>query len=502
MEALRSLNKKYLFTPKLLYFFINIQHYTLHKFRPLFAKEKFQISERELGTGLGFLLFVTFFTNIFVAAMNDKFGRPKHFIVGLLLSSCAIFQLFYVNEVVGRSKAIFWLNFFAYLATTTTMPAMLDKVILDFLNKIPNVGSKTYGKQRIWGTAGYTCSTFLLEALLNRGKTGKKYNFDNLRYYSFFSTAVAATLAMLFINPPGTEGRTQPPREDIVAECKELSRNRDYLFFIFIIFLNGLTRASMTMYLPIFIKDILKVEPYKLPKSWPGWLASIVNLFNKHPFGTISVFEALLEIVIFFNSQTIIQKVGLFWPLLLAQAAQLIRFVAYFMLDNSGSDVFAYCCLFELFKGINFGLTHGSGVQLAAKMCPPHLKATSQMVYTGTFTALGSVAAGVLFGSIFDKEKMKKNPVEGERAFQMFFVLNIVITLAAVVLFLYKYGVADNILFNPHVAEKKIEQLNDGEEDSGAEGARAGPGTGQGGRAGSPGGGSSPDGRKEELEVQ
>lgn len=464
MNSLKNLNRRYLVTPKLLYFFINLQHYTLHKFRPLFVQDMFEISKSELGRGLGILLSITFFTNIFVATMNDKFGKPKMFIIGLLSMSCIFFQLFYLDWYIRFVPFMFWINFFAYLATNTTIPALLDKLILDYLNKIPNVGAKTYGKQRIWGTVGYSLCTFIIEGVLKKNKEdSEKYDYSNLKYYSVITTGISIVLVTYFINSIGSKSKGS--RQDIMAGCWELVGNGEYLFFILIIFLNGLTRAGMTIYLSVYTKYILRIKPYELPVSWPTWFRSGVGIFNNLPFSTISVFEAILEITILFHSEMITQKIGLFWPLLLAQVAQLVRFISYLLLSHESSHVFVFCCLFELLKGINFGLTHSSGVQLAARMCPPHLKATSQMIYTGIFTAIGSAAAGLLFGSVFKEEEMSGSDVTMEqkiRSFKMFFTYNTIIAGITILLFFYKYGIKDGILFNAHNEKKKMEQLNRG----------------------------------------
>lgn len=461
MNLLKNLYKKYLFAPKLLYLSINLQHYTLHKFRPLFARDMFNISKSELGKGLGILLFITFFTNIFIATMSDKFGRPRAFLIGLLLVSCMFFQLFYLDGYIRFVPFMFWINLLAYLIANTTIPALLDKVVLEYLSRIQNVGSGTYGKQRSWGSVGYILCIFVVEGFLKSQNSDKKYDFTNLKYYSVVTTMVSIVFVMLFVDDFGNKSNSS--RQDILVGCKELIRNKEYLFFILIIFLNGLTRAGMTMYLSVYVRDILNVRPYDLPSGWPIWLKTFVKLFNDLPFSTISVFEVFLEITILFYSQSITQAIGLFWPLLIAQIAQFSRFVFYLLLPRENPHVFMFCCLFELLKGINFGLTHGSGVQLAARMCPPHTKATSQMIYQGMFTAVSSATAGVLFGSLFREEEMSgSNATMDQKAksFRMFFIYNAFIAGVTVLLFLYKYGIRDKILFNEHNEKKRMEGLN------------------------------------------
>ncbi|ADM12677.1 putative nucleoside transporter [Encephalitozoon intestinalis ATCC 50506] len=451
MDLLSRLNKKYLLGPKALYVAISMQYYTLHKFRPLFAKEMFGIGESELGA-MGILLFVTFFTNILLATMNDKFGRPKIFMVALLSLSCIFFQLFYIERYFKGVRSMFWINLFAYLGTNTPIMALLDKIVLDYLNKFSDENTKAYGKQRIWGTAGYLISIFALEGIIRTTNSKSGIDFSGLRYYSLATTIIAVILVATLLEDSKSECRG--PSYNIMSEWKELLRNREYLFFILIIFLNGFTRAAMTLYLPIYVKYVLKVKPYILPASWPAWVRSSLWALNNFPFGTITMFEISLEIGILFYFDIVSKKTGLLWPLLLSQISQTIRFVLYLILPPTNPHVFAFCCMFEIFKGINFGLSHGAGVQLAEKLCPPHLKATSQMIYNGAFTAISSVTAGLYFRYVFrNNETLDPEEIIARRieSFRIFFMSNILVTTISIFLFLIKYGVRDkkplNVLF-------------------------------------------------------
>lgn len=458
MDLLSKLNKKYLLVPKILYVAISMQYYTLHKFRSLFAREMFGIGEKEL-SGVGVLLFVTFFTNIFIAALNDRLGRPKILMVYLLSLSCIFFQLFYVKEYVKSNYLMFWMNLFGYLGTNTPIMALLDKIILDYLAEFPDAGVRAYGRQRIWGTIGYLLSIFSIEGMIRAGMGTGVIDFTNLKYYSLATTIICVCLVMVLLKDSDNECKDLS--RNTMSEWKELMRNREYLFFIFIILLNGFTRAAMTIYLPIYTNYVLNVKPYALPTSWPAWIRNGLCILNDSPFSTITIFEISLEMGILFYFDVISRKIGLFLPLLLAQVSQAIRFSLYLVLPHTNPHVFAFCCLFEVFKGINFGLSHGSGVQLAEKMCPPHLKTTSQMIYNGTFMAVGSVTASLYFRYVFRNNEISTPEEALERkaeSFKIFFISNIFVTSIAISLFLIKYGVRDGKLLNALSSLKKINQ--------------------------------------------
>lgn len=450
---MKKINRKYLISPKIIYFFVCLQYYTLHQFRGVFAEEKFGISKGDLGKYTGLLLCITFFTNIFVGTMNDKFGRTNLFIFGALLLTCGFLQLFYVGPYIDMVSQMFWINLFLYMSFNNGIPPLLDKAMLDYLNGIPEAGARVYGRQKMWGTLGYALSTPLIERCI---KSGEKYTFGNLRYYSVVTTVLSTSFVLLFLGSRAGENRHA--RQDILANCKELVKNKSYLFFIFMIFLNGVTRQALSIYHTVYLTSVLQLKPYELPSSWPSWLQTVVGLFNDTPVGTTVMCGMVFEIVLLYHFPRISQAMGLIWPFFISQVFQVFRVACYFLLDYKTPDVFLYCCLIELTRGVYFGLLHPAAVQLAVNLCPPHLKSTSQMIYQGTFTALGSAAGGAIFGKLFSKERMSGDDVSMEdkaASFRLFFLVNSCFAAATTVLFVYKYFVLDSIARRGAGSEKK-----------------------------------------------
>ncbi|KAH9410718.1 MFS1-like protein [Ordospora pajunii] len=465
MSLLIKLNRKYMLVPKILYLSASMQHYMLHKFRYLFAKEKFGIAENQIWY-IGVIFFIAFFVNILFATINDKFRKPKILMACMVPLSGVFFQLFYIDAYI-RAAGMFWINLFMYITVNTAIPVLLDKVVLDYLNKFPDTTSKMYGRQRIWATIGYMASTFTVEGILRKNKEGADVDFSGLPYYSAAITLVNLLLVVVFVENP--KDSIDPSKVNMMSEWRELIRNKEYLFFILIILMNGITRSGMTIYLPVYITEVLNVKPYVLPEAWENdalptdwalyfclstWMLLIkkaISALNRFPLSTIAVFEILLEMVSLFYSQAVIRRMGLIWPLLLAQTSQIIRFSLYLVLPYSHPHVFIFCCIFEIFKGINFGLTHGSGVQLAEKLCSPHLKATSQAIYHGVFGAVGSVSAGLLFGHVFRHSKpdgIERVSDERIQSFRTFFMLNTAIACVSIVLVTMRYGSGSKKFYN------------------------------------------------------
>jgi len=172
----------------------------------------------------------------------------------------------------------------------------------------------------------------------------------------------------------------------------------------------------------------------------------------------------MFEIVIFFFSESLISSFGLYWPLFFSQVAALVRFFAYYSLSPGNNHVFGLSFLFELLKGVNFGFTHMVGVQLASILCSSEVKATSQMVYNGTFVGLSSMVSGFLFGRVFRNITMDGKGVDDsvkDGIYHRFYIINIALTIAAIIAFVIKYGVVDKVLtltpWRP-TAEEEVEK--------------------------------------------
>lgn len=530
MGIATKFEERYLFVPKILYFVVNMQYYTLHQFRSIFCRSKFGVSTSTYGKMSGIILFCTFFTNIMVGGVSDKTGRPKAVLIFLTMATAVLFSLFYVPSIMGIGAASFWAVLFLYLIFNNPKQPLLDKIVLDYLSKM-SIDAKVYGKQRMWGTVAYAFATFVSEWCLNigavtdsKGKT--TYNFTNLLYYSCVTTVMAllafGVLGAARVTPQSEETSTAKEgesgtHEDAKAEAAQrqaslsstqeqrinegiekptnrsqssrdeqassndrnttssgetgsnsstadgpamsmtqeyifLLKNKEFLFFFFIILSNAITRSAMSIYLTTFHNEVLKLKPYSLPSEWPEWVKTLVGIFNKKPITALTIFGTFFEIVVMFVAQPILSKLGFFWPLLIAQVCSLFRFFAYYTLSADNPHTYAICCFIELIKGLYFGLAHISAVQIATSLAPPHLKATSQMIYQGTFNAMGSLMGGFIFGKMFDS--VKDSAQEG--VYRQLFLINGFISFITILVYFYKYGIKDRVLFNREAEEEKL----------------------------------------------
>ncbi|KAM0681092.1 hypothetical protein GINT2_000877 [Glugoides intestinalis] len=514
MKLIEKLESKYLFAPKLVYLLVNLQFYGFHQLRFAFAKEKFGISEEVYGKFTGYTQFFTFFTNIMIGNISDRTKKHKKMLLCLTILSTLVFLHFYIAPVMGLHPMMFWVFIMLYLMVNNPKQPLLDKIIIEYLECFTAAGSKIYGKQRLWGTISLSLATFLCEWCIT-AEDGS-FDFNYLIHYNLIATVLAVSSVFFLVKTKSDNvysrssqsGSLEKLEKDAKANQAEtvennhnetsqnrdiedqsinnemntvkevnlnklsysqnaeqsrsvafieLFKNKEFMFFILVIFSNAVTRSALTIYLSLFHKEILKIKPYQLPEEWPVGLKSFIGIFNNKPISTLTTFGIVFEMGIMFIADKILDRLGYFWPLILAQLIAVVRFLAYYLLSSSNKHVYGLSCAFELLRGIYFGMIHISSVHIAPKLAPPSFKATSQMMYQGTFAAVGSLVSGYVFGDMFKHKITKLSTVaEKEIIYKQIFLINTVIALVTTVVCFVKYGIIDKVLFSREAENRKL----------------------------------------------
>lgn len=474
MKFLEKLESRFLLAPKLIYLVVNLQFYGFHQLRFAFAKDKFGVSEENYGKFTGYTQFLTFFSNILIGNFSDRTKKYKSILISLIIISTVVFLHFYVNALMSLHSLVFWGFILLYLMFNNPKAPLLDKIMIEYLECFSEVGSKIYGKQRLWGTISLSLATYLCEWCTANGDG--TFDFDYLIHYNVVATVLAAVCVAFLVRTGRSSIQTSENRgvaveqKDAEEEPKEvqqtfnkyaafveLFKNKEFMFFILIIFSNAVTRSALTIYLSMFHKDILKIKPYDLPSHWPEGMKSLVNVFNSKPIATLTTFGIVFEMGVMFVADRVLDRLGYFWPLILAQIVSMVRFLAYYLIPSSSEHVYGLSCVFELLRGIYFGMIHISSVHIAPKLAPPHLKATSQMMYQGTFAAMGSLVSGYLFGDMFKSRLTEDStPEEREAVYKLIFLINFGISLVTVAICFVKYGLVDKVLFSREREHRKL----------------------------------------------
>ena len=464
MNILQKWENKFLIVPKLLQMVVCMQYYTLHNMRVLFATDKFNISVKQYGEFNAYIQCITFFSNIFIGQFADRTGKHRKILITLMLVTFGIMSLFYLDNFYAFNAVVFWLVLYAYQTFNLPKQPLLDKIIYDYLSEKPDGATSEYGKQRMWGTVAYTAATFVAESMVKTYVNDKPvYTWNNLLIYCGVFTAISFLSLVFLVHTKESIKNTQKTSGYI-----QLMKNKEYSFFIFIMFMSAITRQGMSNYLASFHARVLQIKPYKLPESWPSWWCAVVNVFNKNYISTFTVFGTFFEILSMYFSGPIINRFGYFIPLLLAQVISLVRFAAYYAMDKKGKHVFLQSCFIELIKGLYFGLAYISAFNIASKLAPPYLSATSQMIFQGVFNALGSLISGKAFSLFFgDSLKGKKGgaaSAEEIKSFERLFLTNIIIASSTILLYIVKYGIIDGVLLNREKEKEKLTYVETPEE--------------------------------------
>ena len=437
---------------KLLYITMNFAYYSCYTFRAKFFDAVLKVNTGQYSYLAGALALLTFFASFGWSAFADAIKGHKLILLWSSLLAAMSFQLFLIRiegSEVGRSIYIYGVSAL-YVGFCAAMAPLLDKLVLEVLQSRPSKpGSNTkelYGRQRLWGTAAYGVITFATGPLI-----------DCLGYNVIFVQIAITTVVFLvygyMILPSdsamaaerqkrkelleleesklGSNGLpkdhispcpTPDPTVALIDEKKKKERrpifrlltNAEYIFFLLVIFMNGFARAVLTFNLS------------KYQETHMG--------LNKFQVGITCLFGIILEIALFFVSKWCLRRLGVYWMLLGAQFSMVARVWAYYVIPAEPSMFYAVCAV-ELLKGINFGLMHSAGIQLAHRVAPKGLEATAQGLYTGVFTGLSAFAAGIFGGLINDDEN--KLPL---------FMYTAIISTVALLIFLVKYALIDGVI--------------------------------------------------------
>ncbi|KAH9386243.1 uncharacterized protein NEMAJ01_1139 [Nematocida major] len=438
----KQLNSSLFLTPKLLYVAVNVEYFLFYNLRQNFLTSK-GVKDGLQTLTLVFMLLSTFFSNMGIAYISDKLQRPKSILMFCLFFSSLLFQVLLL-PIPPVCVSIAFIMYSMFILSTLPL---LDRIVLEYLQKVMQAPASLYGRQRMFGTLTYCIINYLVEFLVfPRGtKNSQTGNYSSLCIPYIVCAAIAGGLVYLLApadrvrRTTSSASRTRNP-----PQFTKVLKNPAYMFFLLIILMNGVTRGVMSMYLSSYYKNILDFNNFKPPTSLPLYMQSALDVFYANPMATCSMFGIILEIAIFFLSKPLLGMFGLYWSFLFSQTAQGLRFVLYTYVTEKDPYRFEKCCAIELLKGVNFGLTHLSGVQLAVLLVPSNLKSTSQMIYTGTFVCLGTVA-GVIAGYF-----LKIDTFEGN---QSMFTACALLSLAAVVLIILKYGILDGKLWGRRATE-------------------------------------------------
>jgi predicted MFS family arabinose efflux permease len=465
-----ALNNKFLLGPKITYFMLNLAYYASQVFVILYAKNVLKMRPDDFGIYPQTVAALAHFLGApFWSYLSDRFRRHRMLlIVGSVLYAIT-FQLFILSPYLGLSYTgnIIWICFVNGLQTifSSAMFPLCDNQIMSFLGRDPKFTKDLFGRQRLWGTIGHGFSSAVM------GVICEHLGYDAMFISGGIATILFISVVVLFIPsddeiknheaslPPAygetampdkvqfkagksecdllkkaqrersgsTSSATSPQVTAIVptdpesntpakkpASFLNLLSNTNFTFFLFVIFITGLSKHILSVFCAEFI-------------------SSKFSMKEKH-VGLATAMHTAPEIVLFFCGKDLLRVMGVHWMLICAQMATVIRVMAFAAVPAEWTWA-PY--LIETLKGVSTAFLIMSAVRISHDVAPKGMEAIAQGTYNGVFQGLSSACSGLLGGIL----------MKYSSSTTLFWVTGWV-SLGAIILLLLKWVCVDRILLS------------------------------------------------------
>lgn len=444
-NLLTRIDNKWIISAKILFFSMALVQYSFYVFRNPFFRDFLGLDETQAGMVGSIMALVSFPCMTIWNALADLTGRHKLGLVFITAASVTCFELFMF--VKKGSLLITLCVISGYSSLSSGMIPLLDYEGLRMLEEKPGFSKEMYGRQRLWSTVAYAVITYLSALFMEyRNAKTKDMSTDKGKSSGGYEVLflVQPISAFIFISALLLFGPRDKPKPFLIkgilknfSKSKnskpdvtkthqaaqneqppwiKLLTNPNFLFFLFVVFMNGMARMVMSNFLTYYWLD-----DYKMSKVQVAYA---------------TIFGIAIELIIFFFASTI-ALIGSYWMLVLAQGSMALRTWLYYLLVPHKNFVWQTYSI-ELLKGVAFGLTHSASVKIAAQSAPPGLEATAQALYTSMYAQLPAVISAYA-GSILYK-KFGPKPL---------FLITASVSSCALIIFIIKYTIEGKIRFWP-----------------------------------------------------
>lgn len=405
LNVFKRLDESLLLSPKIMYFITSATYYTLYLFRPKFITGYLGLNHQQYGDISGVMGLVGFIGMTVWSSLADSLGRPRLVLACLCLATLLTFTLFSLVVEVESQEVRFYLSiilFGLYGGMISGLFPLVDHLTLKILTDTPGLNSDLYSRQCLFGTISYGATSLLV------GWSIKKFGLSTL-FYLIPITSLSCIMTLYglrlgksmeeqstFVKSKSTsmEGLNNfasDKDECSIQTCNNnngddenpmmnLLNNYNFIFILSLVFIIGCTRAVMTTFLGKYWLDEMKLDDGQV--------------------GIAANFGIIMEIIIFYVGPKCIHSFGVYWMLLMAQLAIVIRTWAYVIIPSE-QGYFWIVYLVELLKGVSFGFTQISGTKLAANAAPLGLEATAQALYSAFYSQLPIVITAFIGGRFY-----------------------------------------------------------------------------------------------------
>lgn len=485
-RILKKANDRWLITPKLMYFTMNMVVYSFHLFRGAFITDYLLLDSKYVGLSGTLMGLVSFPCITMWSSFADAVGRHKLILSTITFGSVICFEMLFFRMGSLTLRLFYSMTFLVlYSAFLAGMQPLLDFEALELLSSKAGFSKEIYGRQRLWGTIAYSCVTLGGAYLIKV--------FDGFGVLAFIMPA-AAVVFVITLYFTALPDRPKPifnraaRRREINEKMAGENDQNNFTLSIPEKQVNEINENSSLP--PNESSNLQKSSPTESPEQdvqvkfvgadtgpegfahrrvkspWKtlltdpnymfflfvvlmlGLARAVMTIFlalvwkTEMGMSTMEVavagaiFGMALEIVVFFIAKYISPVLGNYWMLVIAQLAMVVRCWAYFFMPKS-HDWYWLVYIIELLKGLSFGMAHSAAIKIANEAAPEGLEATAQALYNSVYVQLPTIISGLVGMWAFHQFK-KSAP-------QIMFFGTAVISTAALVLFFVKYSIEGKI---------------------------------------------------------
>lgn len=470
-DTLTKWNSQWLILPKFIYFTLNCSIYATHNYTAMYFYRMWGLEVYQFGA-VSSLSAVQFFGALFWGHLADLTGRHK----SILLACTVLYGLFFcfleLKPFDGHSSLIYRIIYsaimygFSCFFVSCLFP-LVDAQVFSILAKDPNFNKETFGRQRLWGTIGHgavtlavgvsiytvgfigmfvvlvlSCTSFVFFIVVGIPadiKIIKKIEKSDQEEHKETKHAPekerdCSTSIDEKVFAKHSESRTNEESKGFVARLRQTPAiqvllNSDLFFLAVAIMSAGYVRSVMSNFLGFYMQKEMNQSEIMVAVA--------------------IMFRMASEVAIFFYNKQLLRIFGLHWMLIIAQAAGLLRVLAYSLLPPTGNWFYLSFGI-ELLKGTSTGCLISSGVRMANDIAPPGCVNTAQAYISGIYSGLSLAIGGALGGLII--YLLPSHSVAG--MFRITFYMG----LGALMLCVVKYSLFDRVIIVPSSWKRRTSQ--------------------------------------------
>lgn len=393
------------FSPKLIYFTLNMALYSSLTFTSAYFFERWGLPIYQFGA-LSSLSIVELIGAMWWGGLADRSGRHREILLGCTWIYCGCFCLLPVAEWILPDEDAAGLKLtlstvllsVTYFCMSSFFP-LVDSCVLRELKRrtADNPGSSdhvSFGKQRLWGTIGHAAISLTSAQFISWFGWNGMFGVMILTCLAF-SVIIYTIPDVQAIGIPLIE----EPSDELTSNEHEGNSTWNFLFkfdfmlFLFVVLLSGYMRSILSIFLPYHLLIDLKQTPMFV--------------------GMTAVFRISAEILIFAYTSGKISnestgglgtRSGEVKLVLLGLGAGVLRVAGYSVLewleDVSGFPLWLVVFLLESLKGISVACLISGAVRLAHDLVPESASTRAQALVSGTYSGLSTSLAGIIGGGV------------------------------------------------------------------------------------------------------